>query len=151
MCHNFLKSKVTLNYLLVWAIAPNSDIKFTITSNEKYKIPTAEKQGFTCKVRQTLYFAIDIYTFILSNHKNLFIMFVNSRVQIFCFLKMTENINQKHSRKKRLSFQPERGTKSHNITWTHGWKSKYDQHRSATYMPLVICQKCSVIIALWRS
>lgn len=45
----------------------------------------------------------------------------------------------------RLLYQPERGTKTiprHNQLVC---KLKHDQHRSATSMPLVVCEPCSVI------
>lgn len=55
--------------------------------------------------------------YLTTKNLSLLCLYVNSRVQIFCFLKMAENINQKHSRKKkkRLPYKPERGTKSQTI------------------------------------
>lgn len=60
--------------------------------------------------------------YLTTKNLSLLCLYVNSRVQIFCFLKMAENINQKHSRKKKkgyhINLREEQKAKQYlDITW----------------------------------
>lgn len=69
-----------------------------------------------------------------------------SEYKYFAFKNDLQHKSNTVQKKKKVTISTwEKNKKSSNAwTWERGCKSKHVRHWSATYMPLVICQKCTI-------